>query len=123
MFTLDTNVVIYYLKDDAKVLSVLREILRSRQKVYVSSVTEIELFSYSLLTESELAQIEEILDSVTLIALDSRIARIAGYIRRNFNLSLPDSAIAATALFTGSSLVTRDWKDFQKVPNLAIREF
>jgi predicted nucleic acid-binding protein len=37
-------------------------------------------------------------------------------------LKTPDSAVASTALFTGSTLVTRNTRDFQKVPQLSVRE-
>jgi predicted nucleic acid-binding protein len=33
---------------------------------------------------------------------------------------VPDSTIAATAMFTGSTLLTRNTRDFEKVPQLSL---
>ena len=57
-----------------------------------------------------------------IIPLDSRIARIAGSLRRQYNIKTADSIVAATALFTGTTLITRNIRDFQKIPNLLLRK-
>lgn len=41
--------------------------------------------------------------------------------RKNYSLKIADSAIAATALFTGSILLTRNVKDFRRVPELKLQ--
>ncbi len=122
MYTLDTNAIIYYLKDDPRAAAVLNDIFGQPVSLYVSSVTEIELFAYPKLTTVESNQIEELLETLALIPLDSRIARTAGLVRREYNLELPDAAIAATALFTSSTLVTRNVHDFRKIPSLSIQK-
>lgn len=122
MFTLDTNAIIYYLKDDARAVSFFHRILVNEDKIYISSITEIELLGFSNLSEKEITLIESFIDSVSVIALDSRIARLAAYLRRNYRTKLPDSVIAATALYTGSTLVTRNTGDFKKIPNLSIQK-
>ena len=60
------------------------------------------------------------LEAVSVIPLDSRIARAAGALRRLYRIGIADSAIAATALFTGSAVLTRNARDFEKVPNLPV---
>lgn len=122
MYTLDTNTIIYYLRDDPNAVALLDDILSERVRIYVSTVTEIELFGYPDLTLAETQKINEILTSISTISLDSNIARTAGFFRRLYGLKLPDSAIAATALLTGSTLVTRNIKDFEKIPNLSIKK-
>lgn len=122
MYTLDTNAIIYYLKNDPKAVPILKKIFSQESPVYISAITELELFSFSNLTQKEINQIEEILKTLAIIPVDSRIARIAGALRRYYLLKLPDSAIAATSLFTGSILITRNIYDFQKVPNLSIKK-
>ncbi len=86
--------------------------------VYISAVTEAELFSFSKLTAEDIALIEQLIDAVSVISVDSQIARLAGVTRRTYRLSLSDSFIAATALFTGSILLTRNMRDFRKVVGL-----
>ena len=121
MHTLDTNAVIYYLKDDAHAILELNQIFALEKPVYVSAITEIELFGFPGLTPREANLIEELFQTLAVIPVDSRIARIAGTLRRIYGLKLPDSAIAATALFTGSTLLSRNVKDFQRVPNLSLK--
>ena len=47
-YTLDTNVIIYYLKDDAKAISLLREIIVHDAPIYISAITELELFAFQV---------------------------------------------------------------------------
>lgn len=122
MYTLDTNTIIYYLKDDPDVVPTLRDIFSQETPLYVSAITEIELFGFPKLSDQEAEQIEAILRTLAVIPVDSRIARTAGLIRRTYQINIADSAIAATALFTGSTLLTRNIRDFRKIPNLLLLE-
>jgi predicted nucleic acid-binding protein len=122
VYTLDTNAIIYYQKRDARVVPLLREILGNPDTtVYVSTVTEAELFSFPNLTEEERETLDAILQTVSLIPPISQIARLAGSIRATHRLKLIDSFIAATALFTGSTLLTRNVRDFKKLPQLSLQ--
>jgi predicted nucleic acid-binding protein len=120
VYTLDTNAILYYLKDDAAAVSVLRGVFAENVPVYVSAVTELELLAYSDPSSEEESLIEELLATISVIPVDSRIARLAALVRRHYRLKVPDSVIAATAMFTGSRLVTRNWRDFRKIPSLAL---
>ncbi len=120
MDTLDTNAIIYYLRSDARAVPLLRDIFLRDVSIYVSTITEVELFSFSKLTQKEIAEIEALLQTVAVIALDSRIARIAGSLRGAARLATADSVIAATALFTNTELVTRNVSDFRNIPNLKL---
>jgi predicted nucleic acid-binding protein len=118
MFVFDTNAIIYYLKDDPQAVPILENIFEQSSPVYISTVTEAELFGFSSLTEKEIERIDSLLSSLSIIPLDSRLARMAGYIRRNHRLKIPDSVIAATTLFTNSVLVTRNTHDFSRIREL-----
>jgi hypothetical protein len=122
VYTLDTNVILYYLKDDPDTVSFLRKIFSQNVSLYVSAITELELFAFSNLSATEEALIEKLLTTVAVISVDSHIARLAALIRRQWRLKVPDSVIAATAMFTGSTLLTRNARDFQKVPRLSLRK-
>ncbi len=95
--------------------------MKDDPSIYISTVTEVELFGYPWITEVEASQIEKILETISIIPLDSRVARMAAKIRQFYKLKTADSVIAATALFTGSVLVTRNIKDFLKVTGLRTR--
>ena len=122
MYTLDTNASIYYIRDDPKAAPFLQSILDNPDLlVYVSTITEVELFGYPDLSDEEANTINTILQSVSLIPLESQIARAAGYIRRAYGIKIPDSVVAATALFTGSTLLTRNVRDFKKISQLSLQ--
>lgn len=120
MYTLDTNALIYYLKNETETVLVLNDLLAQPITLYISSLTELELFSFPNLNPNESEKINDLLKTVSVIAFDSRLARIAGSLRRNYRIKIADSAIAATALFTGTTLVTRNVRDFKKVPSLSL---
>jgi predicted nucleic acid-binding protein len=122
VYTLDTNAIIYYLENDPAVAPLLQSLLDDPTiPVYVSTITEAELFSHSDLSDEEVQAIDTILQSVSLVPPVSTIARAAGRIRGTYRLKLADSFIATTALFTGSALLTRNVRDFKRVPSLKLQ--
>ena len=122
MYTLDTNTIIYYLDSDERVLAVLRDVFERGETVYISTISELELFGFPRLSAEEADEIERVLQTVSIIPLDSRIARIAAGLRKNYGVKTLDSAIAATAIFTGTILLTRNIRDFKKIPNLRVEK-
>jgi len=118
MHTLDTNAIIYYLKGDKKVAQVLNDIFSKNHPIFISTITEVELFSFSKLVKTDIKAINELLKTLAIIPLDSNLARLAGLVRAQYKIKTPDSIIAATALFSQTILVTRNVKDFQKIPQL-----
>lgn len=120
MYTLDTNTIVYFLKGDRLAVDFLEGIFQKNVPIYVSSIVEAELFSFRHLDPKEIDAIEKILKTVVTISVDSRVARTAGFIRRFYSIKLPDSIIAATALLTGTALVTRNTRDFKNIPNLIV---
>ncbi len=97
MVTLDTNVIIYFLKGDQGLRRIFTEEIRGRP-VFVSTITESELFAYPYLSEEEERSIDSFLRYSVLVPVDSRVARMAAGFRRKKNIGLGDSLIAATAV-------------------------
>ena len=120
MYTLDTNAIIYYLDEDAAVVPVLEPILAQDIAIFVSVVTELELLSHPGLTEEDIAEIAQVLTSMVVFPLESRLAQLAGTLRRQYRLKRPDSIVAATALLTRTTLVTRNIRDFQEIAALSL---
>ena len=120
MYTLDTNAIIYYLDEDPAVVPVLEPILAQDIALFVSVVTELELLSHPGLTEEDMAEIAQVLTSMVVFPLESRLAQLAGTLRRQYRLKTPDSIVAATALLTHTTLVTRNIRDFQDIEGLAL---
>ena len=52
------------------------------------------------------------------VPFDRPLARIAAAIRHTAKIKFPDAAIAATALYTHTPLVTRNLRDFKNIPDL-----
>jgi len=120
VYTLDTNAIIYYLKGDAKTVAIFRDIFNGGVPIYISVITELELFSFSELSAKEIENIDNLLKTVMIIPIDSRVARTAGFVRRRYKLKVPDSIIASTSMLTGTTLITRNIDDFKKIPALPL---
>jgi predicted nucleic acid-binding protein len=109
------------MSEEPTVVQVLEDIFAQDVPLYVSTVTELELFSLSTLTPEDEARIEAVLSAtVRIMPRISSMARIAGELRRLYpRLRTADSAIAATALFTHSTLITRNARDVQRIEELS----
>ena len=64
--------------------------------------------------------IDLFLSEFEIISLDENLAKSAGKIRLNYQLSFADTIIAATAIETKSILVTKNIKHFSKIKNLKL---
>ena len=120
MYTLDTNAIIYYLDEDPTVVPLLDPLLGQDIAIFVSVVTELELLSHPGLTEEDMAEMQQLLTSVVIFPLESRLAQLAAALRRQYHLKTPDSVVAATALLTHTTLVTRNIRDFQGIDGLSL---
>lgn len=120
MYTFDTNAIIYYLDEDPAVVAVIEPLLAQDIALFVSVVTEIELLSYGGLTDDDIQEIAHLLTSLVVFPLKSRLGHLAAALRRQYRLKTPDSIVAATALLTRTTLVTRNVRDFQGIVGLAL---
>lgn len=119
--TLDTNIVIAYLGGDDSVIRFLDPFRPIGTPLFLSTVVESELLAFSNWTKQDRESTQQFLEeNFTSIAFDRSIARIAAEIRRTTKIKFPDAAIAATALFTKTPLLTRNLRDFQNVPGLQV---
>jgi predicted nucleic acid-binding protein len=122
VYTIDTNIIIYHGHRDPLVLAFMHDQLEQGRPLYISAATEHELFSYPNLSDRETSQIDTLLDTMTIIDIDSRLARFSARLRARYGIKALDSFIAATALITGTTLVTRNIRDFRRIPNLDIHQ-
>ncbi|MEK7069075.1 MAG: type II toxin-antitoxin system VapC family toxin [Patescibacteria group bacterium] len=119
-FVLDTNAIIYYVNGDTDAISVLSPILEN-EMIIVPSIVVTELWSSAKATRTEMHVIATFLDSTLIMPLDNTLGKVAGELRRDYRLSLGDSVIAATTLAIGATLLTRNVRDFKRVPSLVIQ--
>ena len=119
--TLDTNIIIAYIGGDANVIALLSSWRKEGKSFFLSTVAETEVLSFSEWTSEECRLTEKFIEeNFTSIPFDRNVARIAADIRRSSKIKFPDAAIAATAIFTRTPVVTRDRRDFKRIPKLPV---
>ena len=106
---LDTNVILYFLKGDQTLLPIFEE-----NNLLISIITEIELLSFTELSENELHEIKLFLDQCTSLNLTENIKLKAIEVRKSCGLKIPDAIILASSLVMNSALLTAD-KDFKEI--------
>ena len=118
MFTIDTNVLIYYAAGDADTVEFFRD--NQNAVFYLPSIVVAEFLSYPLMTFGVAERFRDFSRQTILVNLDYAIAERAAIIRRETKLPLADAVIASSSIITQSSLLTRNIRDFRKVKGLTI---
>ena len=98
--------------------------LRGARAIAKTSIS----FAYSVITRTELLAgrasgetiIRALLAPMREVVVDRAIAERAGLLRRGLNVLTPDALIAATALELRIPLMTRNRRDFERIPDLKI---
>ena len=117
----DTNILIDHLRGDSIASRVLRDVEAGRLRATISVVTECELLASPVLTSRDERRIIELLELLPRVAVTSRIARLAAQVRRRHPVTIADALIAATALLSHATLVTRNLKDFRTIRGLHLQ--
>lgn len=112
---IDTNVIIYVLNGNHELASLVHS-----KYAYLSVISELELLSFPKIDKREEFVIQSFIKEMNLIELNEVIKRETIRLRRAFGLKLPDSIIAATALYLNCPLITAD-SDFSRVTDLDLR--
>jgi predicted nucleic acid-binding protein len=109
---IDTNTAIYLLDGDTTLAGLL-----DQKSVYLSFITQLELLGYSGITPETEKMIFDLIESCVVIDINSSIKFEVIRLRRKYSIKLPDSIVAATALYFDLPLLTAD-KNFVKVAEL-----
>ena len=99
----DTNIVIYALQGIPHVNKLLEQ-----RKIYVSFITEIELYSWPGLNDKDNQLIEDFLNSCRVVEYSSRLKQQVIEVRKKFKLKMSDAFIAASAIQNELPLVSAD---------------
>lgn len=112
----DTNPLIYLLDGNRPFSDLSEEFLDGKQ-VWVSMITELELFGKPGLEEKEIKAINKLIEDCFVVDINSDIKQNTKYLMQNFSIKLPDAIIASAALYLDFPLFTSD-KAFAKISDL-----
>lgn len=131
MYVLDTNTISYYFRGDPQVTPRLQAL--PPKNIGVPAIVVYEL-QYGLLrlpkaaSKSRLAALANFLQPVRLLAFDAECANRAARLRVGLEaqgtpIGPHDVLIAATALRHAATLVTRNVREFGRVPQLRVENW
>jgi len=126
---LDTTFLVDLERKDAAALARLAEMASSGERLATTVITAAELYRGAYAhpqAERKLREVEDVLDRLIVIEMDLPAAKVYGRLHeelRRTGVTLPDRdvLIAATGLAYGeSAILTRDAKDFGRVPGIRV---
>lgn len=110
-YVADTNALIYLLNGNPCMASYLDKSLS------YSVISEMELLSYSGITDAEENSIKLLLSECEEVALSTEIKEKTIELRKKYKTKLPDAIVAASAIVKGLPLITAD-KGFNQIVEL-----
>lgn len=102
---IDTNIFIYLTQGDEKVIEYLQN-----KDVGLSFISELELLSFKNITTEEEVIIKEIIEQFKLFNYNESLKQQIVFLRKKYNLKLPDSIILAIAKYYDIPFLTSDKK-------------
>lgn len=127
MVCLDTDFLIAYLEKNPDALEKLQQLQNTPTCTTMINVFELYKGVYRVKEKRrEELRIKEILDSLTLLALDYESAKLAGQLdatTRSNSIGESDLLIASIALSNNQTLITRNKKHFERLQGLEVEEW
>ena len=108
----DTNILIYLLKGDARIA----EQLEGKQ-LFISVITEMEMLGMYGVSQTNLKMIKRLINDCVVVDLNNEIKESAIELKQKQKIKLPDAIIASTSTFLNFPVLTAD-KQFAKIPSL-----
>ena len=129
MFLLDTNTLIYFFKGQGKVAEHLFAVVPGEVAISSVSLYEIEVgIAKSAQPAKRRRQFDTFLAAVSVFPFDLNAARAAATLRvdlerRGLPIGPLDNLIAGVALAHRATLVTRNTREFSRLPSLALMDW
>ena len=119
-YLVDTDVLIDFLRGVKGSYKFVSRIIEEGSAI--SAITVAELLSGKRTADpARRRYVLALISKFTVIPLDREIGITAGELRRDYGVKIGDAAIAATALAHNLTLITRNIRDFSRIPNLAVK--
>lgn len=120
MKVVDTDIFIDFFRGFPQAIPYFKE---HADEILFSAITEGELLSGEICNNlNQKEKVFHLLSQFEKIPVDNPLIQIAADLRRTYGLELPDTIIAASALVTNSTLITRNIKDFRRIQNLQVEK-
>lgn len=110
-FIADTNALIYFLEGNSCMLPY------ATKKLGFSIISEMELLSFSGITQEEETGVKTLLSDCSRFHLTEEIKDKTIEIRRKYKTKIPDAIVAATAIINNIPLISAD-KGFRQIVEL-----
>ncbi len=119
-YLLDSNTVIDYIAGlhPAKAKQWLNQLLD--KEMNVSVITKMEVLSFDPEKDDNYSILIDFFDESNIFELTDDVVNKTIQIRQKQKIKLPDAVIASTALINGLILISRNTKDFKKIPDLDV---
>ena len=118
---LDTDIIIDHLRGFEKSTSLFNKVKSADVSSCISIVTLVELYSFSKMDlPIEIGRVENLLKYMSILNLDTQIAKTAGELRRKYSCSFPDAVIASTAYSFSLTLLTRNTKHYKMIKEINV---
>lgn len=120
MYLLDTNILIYFLNGNKKVLNFLNDLCQ--EQFSISIITRLEVLLGQCKEKKSDIELKKILDECNNVPLDKKIVDEAVnlYLTSSKKLKFKDLSIAATAKIAKKILITAD-RDFEKLEGVSVK--
>jgi predicted nucleic acid-binding protein len=113
---IDSNIIIYAAKPEH---ADLRRLIAEHGPA-VSAISVVEVLGYHRLTDAERKYFENFFAAATVLPVSNEVIEQAVKLRQLKKMTLGDALIAATALVSHRTLVTRNVADFEWIAGLAL---
>lgn len=123
---LDTDILVAFLRGDQQARDKLAEFENKSMHIATSAIVAFELYQGALASskpEEKLEQVDALLNALDVINFSLVESKLAGKITnllrtKGAMIGLPDILIGATAFLANERIVSRNLKDYSRIPGL-----
>ena len=113
----DTNIIIYHTNGDSNLEQIL-----DGNTIFVSDITEMEIFSYPNLEENDEMLLKSYFDQLIRLSINDRVKTEAIKFRKQNTVRLLDAIIVATALVYDLLFISAD-ADFDRIKDFEYMKY